>query len=225
MRRDIIKDVEIKEPPLEELTRRYSTFSSIKRSCIGGCGCLVVLLIAFIVIIKVFLGVGPQNVSKVPNDFPTDIPIYDAENISEITFISGQYKNRAIEIAAIIPKVILSPLISALDKDMVSSSDEKTSMKNIWKIVNEPVGDKRNVVKVKWINMPAEYDFVYNHYKNELTKSDYIITATSVGENEKQFSFAKDSISGSFYVKINKEMTSTELANLIVNYYSSTSTQ
>ena len=73
--------------------------------------------------------------------------------------------------------------------------------------------------------MTAEQDFVYNYYKSEVTKANYKITATSETETEKQFSFAKDSISGSFYTKIdNIKDTGTKLANLIINYYSSTST-
>ena len=226
MRRDIIKDVEIKDPPLEELTKRYSTFSSIKRSCIGGCGCLIFLIIIIIVILKLFLGVGPQTVNKVPIDFPASIPVYDPESISEITFIDGQYKNRAIEIAAIIPKLILSPLISALDQDNINTSnDEKTNIKNVWKIINSPVGDQRNVVKIHWTNMNAESNFVYNYYKNELIKANYIVTDVNLNDdNAKQFSFLQGNIGGSFYVKINKNRAGTELANLIVNYYSNIAT-
>jgi len=226
MRRDIIKDVEIKDPPLEELTKRYSTFSSIKRSCIGGCGCLIFLIIIIIVILKLFLGVGPQTVNKVPIDFPASIPVYDPESISEITFIDGQYKNRAIEIAAIIPKLILSPLISALDQDAINTSnDEKTNIKNVWKIINSPVGDQRNVVKIHWTNMNAESNFVYNYYKNELIKANYIVTDVNLNDdNAKQFSFLQGNIGGSFYVKINKNRAGTELANLIVNYYSNIAT-
>jgi len=222
MRRDIIKDVVIKDPPLEELTKRYSTFSSIKRSCIGGCGCLVFFIIIIIVILKLFLGVGPQTINKVPIDFPDNIPVYDSESISEITFINGQYKNRAIEIAAIIPKLILSPLISALDQDTINTSnDEKTNIKNVWKIINSPVGDQRNVVKIRWINMNAEGNFVYNYYKNELIKANYTVADVNINDDDaKQFSFSQGNIGGSFYVKIDKNRTGTELANLIVNYYS-----
>jgi len=94
MRRDVIKNVKIVEPPLEEFTRKYSTFSAIKRTCLGGCGCFVFLVIAIYIVVKFFLGVGPQTIKIVPENFPKDIPVYDKENIETMTFISGKYKNR-----------------------------------------------------------------------------------------------------------------------------------
>lgn len=224
MRRDIIKDVKIKEPPLEELTRKYSTFSNLKRSCLTGCGCLVFLLIILIIILKFALGVGPQQVTKVPADFPVDIHIYDKENITAITFISGKYKNRAIEIAAIFPKLILSPIISVLDKDLVDDqAGKKSTFKNMWKIINSPVSDQRDVVKITWENLTAEPDFIYDYYQTELKKKGYTIEAESQGQTEQQFSFSKQTTAGSFYLKMDSAKTNTILANLIVNYYPPTS--
>lgn len=220
MRRDIIKDVKIKEPPLEELTRKYSTYSNIKRSCLTGCGCLIFLLIALIIILKFALGVGPQQITAVPANFPADIPIYDRENITDITFISGKYKNRVIEIAAIFPKLILSPLISVLDKDMVDNqSGKKSTFKNMWKIINSPVSDQRDVIKIRWENLTAEPNFIYTYYQTEFKKKGYGIEAESQGQTEQQFSFSKQTTAGSFYLKMDSEKTNTILANLIVNYY------
>ena len=223
MRRDIIKDVEIIEPPLEEMTKKYSTFSSIKRSCLGGCGCFIIFIIIIVVAFKMFLGAGPQEIKTVPPNFPIDVPVYDEENIDRITFVSGQYKNRSVEVAAIFPKLILSPLLSVVEKDEVTApKNEKESAKNIWKIISSPVSDKRNMVKIEWKNLPAEFNFVYNYYKNELTKSGYTIDAISASQTEKQFSFSQGENTGSFYVKIiDQNQTNTEYASLIINYNAS----
>ncbi len=216
MRRDIIKDVEIKEPPLEELTRKYSTFSSIKRSCLGGCGCLFFLIIIVVLILKFAIGVGPKEISSSPQDFPTGIPIYDKDTIESITYISGTYKNRVIEIAALFPKIILSPLISALDKD--TESNDSSTFKEIWKLVNSPVSDQRDIIKIKWKQLNTDSDFLYSYYSTELKKSEFTITTESKSKHDKQFSFKKDSITGSFYVKSTLTGNKIENANLIVNY-------
>ena len=84
-----LDDIEIVEPPLGELTKTHSH----KRACFTGCGCIVFLIITIIIGLKIYIGPGPQTLQKVPTNFPTDIPIYDRNNIEEITFISGQYKN------------------------------------------------------------------------------------------------------------------------------------
>jgi hypothetical protein len=219
MRRDIIKNVEIKEPPLEELTRKYSTFSSIKRNCLGGCGCLLFLIIILILILKFAIGVGPKNLSTVPTDFPVGIPVYDEEQIDSITYISGTYKNRVIEIAALFPKIILTPLISALDKDSTSDNQESSNFKDMWKIINAPVSDRRDVIKIKWKDLNTDPSFLYSYYLTELKKNEYKVTTESKTKNEKQFSFSKDSITGSIHVKSNDENTKTQVANLIVNYF------
>jgi len=225
MRKDVIKNVTIKEPPLEELTRKYSTFSFIKRSCMGGCGCLVFLLIIFILVLKFALGVGPQNLNTVPVDFPKNIPIYDQENIETITFVGGTYKNRIVEIAAIFPKVILSPIINVLDKESTEEpEDVSAKFKNVWGLINSPVSDKRNVIKIKWTELTAEPYFVYSYYKTELKNKGYKITAETTKPDSRQFIFTKKDISGSFFVKMDEQKVKTVLANLIVNYYSPVST-
>ena len=162
MRRDIIKDVEIKEPPLEELTRKYSTFSSIKRSCIGGCGCLVFIVIIIIIILKFAIGIGPQTITKMPTNFPYGIPVYDENKIEKITFISGTYKNRVIELSALFPKIILSPIISVLDPQD-SGLENKSTLKDVWKLINSPVSDQRDVIKIKWNNLNTDPEFLYSY--------------------------------------------------------------
>ncbi len=218
MRRDIIKDVEIKEPPLEELTRKYSTFSSIKRSCIGGCGCLVFIVIIIIIILKFAIGIGPQTITKMPTNFPYGIPVYDENKIEKITFISGTYKNRVIELSALFPKIILSPIISVLDPQD-SGLENKSTLKDVWKLINSPVSDQRDVIKIKWNNLNTDPEFLYSYYKNELQKNGFEITAESKSKQENQFSFKKDQTTGSLYVKSFNTQTKTETANLIVNYY------
>lgn len=225
MRKDVIKNVTIKEPPIEELTRKYSTFSFIKRSCMGGCGCLVFLLIVSILILKFALGVGPQTLGYVPDDFPKEIPVYDKDNIESVTFISGTYKNRVVEIAAIFPKIILSPIISVLDKEIDDQPEDVGSkFRNMWGVVNSPVSDKRNVAKIKWANLKAEPNFVYSYYKTELKKQGYKIKTETNALNSRQFTFVKEQTDGSFYVKMDDDKINTILANLIVNYYSKATT-
>jgi len=202
MRRNI-NNVEIVEPPIGELTKKYSAFSAIKRTCFTGCGCLVVLIIGITIFLRLALGSGPQTLKKIPDNFPTDIPIYDVDNTEQITFVSGKYKNRGIEIAAFFPKIILSPLFLTLNKDEQNTADtgKLTSVKNLWKIISAPVSDHRDTVQIEWRNLDAEPSFIINYYKTELNKNDYKIDVESEGQAVRQFSFSKDTITGSIYVQ------------------------
>ena len=171
MRRNI-NNVEIVEPPIGELTKRYSAFSAIKRTCFTWCGCLVLLLIGIIIFLRVALGSGPETLKKIPDNFPNNIPIYDKDNIEQITFVSGKYKNRGIEIAAFFPKIILSPLFLTLNKNEQSSDDtgKLSSVKNLWKIISAPVSDHRDTLQIEWRNLDAMPSFITNYYKMELKK-------------------------------------------------------
>ncbi|MBI2037730.1 MAG: hypothetical protein HYT15_02230 [Candidatus Magasanikbacteria bacterium] len=202
MRRDL-NSVEIVEPPIGELTKKYSAFSAIKRACLTGCGCLVFLIIGIIIFIRLAMGSGPETLNTVPQNFPKDIPVYDTDSIEKITFISGKYKNRGIEIAAFFPKIILSPLLISLDKDSQNPADPNklTSVTNLWKIISTPVSDHRDTVQIEWRRLNADPFFIVGYYKTELKKESYKIDVESEGKNVQQFSFSKDDITGSMYVQ------------------------
>ncbi len=219
MRRNILDNVKIVEPPLEELVKGRSGW---KRSCAAGCGCVVVLLIGAVIFVRVFTGPGPQTLKTAPPNFPKDIEIYDAENMEKITFISGRYKNRSIEIAALFPKVILSPLLLALNKDTeaTTSTAKGEVLKNIWKIISTPVGDHRDTVQIEWRELDAEPSFVISYYKTELGKKGFTIDVESSGQGVRQFSFSRavDGVSGSLYAKGDEEnRPGTDYAILTVN--------
>lgn len=202
MRRNI-NNVEIVEPPIGELTKKYSAFSAIKRACLTGCGCLVFVIIAIIIIIRLVMGSGPETLKSIPENFPSDIPVYDPDSIQQITFISGKYKNRGIEIAALFPKIILSPLLVTLDKGSQNNveNDKTTSIKNLWATISEPVSDHRDTVQIEWRKLNADPFFIIGYYKTELKKESYNIDVESEGSNVQQFSFSKGTISGSMYVQ------------------------
>ncbi len=219
MRRNI-NNVEIVEPPIGELTRKYSAFSAIKRTCLTGCGCLVLVIIGIIIFLRVALGSGPQTLKQIPDNFPADIPIYDKDNTEQITFVSGKYKNRGIEIAAFIPKIILSPLFLTLNKNNqdTNTTDKLASVKNLWQIISSPVSDHRDTIQIEWRNLDAAPSFIIDYYKTELKKEDYNIDEESKGNNVQQFSFSKDNITGSIYVQGNEKIKSgTDYMVLTVN--------
>lgn len=226
MRKNVIDNVKVVEPPLGEFSKQHS---SLKRTCITGCGCIALFIIGGIIALKLAVGPGPKTLKTVPEDFPKNIPVYDKDTIEQITFISGKYKNRGMEIAAFFPKIILSPLLLTLNKDgsdLPAASPSSTiiekqarSLQRVWKLITTPVGDHRDTVQVEWKNMDAEPRFVISYYRNELRKAGYKIDAESEGAGVRQFSFsALDETTGSLYVKSNEEdHPGTDYAALTVN--------
>ncbi len=72
--RQKLDNVEIKNPPIGEFNKKPSC---IKRGCFGGCGLIILFLIAILVILKFTTTENPKELKALPEFFPAEIPIYD----------------------------------------------------------------------------------------------------------------------------------------------------
>ena len=188
-----IETVEIVEPPIGELTKKHG---GLKRGCFTGCGCIVLFLIGIIVAIRLFIGSGPETIKNIPNNFPKDIPVYDRDNIDSITYISGTYKSRSMEIAGLFPKFILSPVLLKLGNETGTTQEpsNQNTLQKLWTILTTPVGDSRDTVHIEWQTISADPSFVLSYYKTELRKQGYTIADSN---STPEVSFEKNTITGS----------------------------
>jgi len=209
MRRNI-EQIEIKEPPIQEITKSKSC---ARRSCTTGLGCIVIFLIAALLLLKFVAGPNVKELKQVPDNFPKEIPIYDKDNITKITFISGKDKNRVLEMAAFIPKLILSPIILVLDNNIKEDAD----WKDWWKLMQEPVADNRDIIKIEWTELSAEPRFIYKYYENELEKFDFDVEQLTYDDTKKEFSFQLDEIEGIMYIEDIVEENGTDFISLTIN--------
>jgi hypothetical protein len=223
MRRNI-EQIEIKEPPIQEITKRKSC---ARRSCTTGLGCIVIFLVAALLLLKFAAGPNVKNLKQVPDNFPKEIPVYDKDNITKITFISGKEKNRVLEMAAFIPKLILSPIILVLDNSIETKRDvddkgnvsikKEADWKDWWRLMQEPIADDRDIIQIEWTGLPAEPRFIYKYYENELKKFDYEIEQISYNDEKKEFSFQLDEIEGIIYVEDITKENGTDFVSLTIN--------
>lgn len=218
MRKPDIDEIEIVEPPVGELTKPRN---SLKKTCLTGCGCVIFLIIALTLAIKLFIGTGPTTIKKLPENFPRGIPVYAKDSIDQITYIRGTYKNRSMEIAAFFPKVILSPLLLQLRPDASVSSSEGfiTANKNFWTLLTTPVGDSRDTVQIDWKTLDAEPGFVVSYYKKELGKQGYSVSEINKDNSSYQITFENtDDIAGTLIAVGNEEdHPGTDYATLTIN--------
>lgn len=212
--------IEIVEPPIEELTKQPSVW---KRAAALGCGGLILVLILLFVGLKISLGPGPSTLRTVPSNFPSNIPIYDKENIDRITFIFGRYKDRAVEIAALFPKIILAPLFISLDNTGAGAtntpSGSKFSLVKFWQVITTPVGDAHDTVQIEWRNVDAGPQYIYSYFKNELLKNKYTIDSETKSPGFNQFTFStQNNVSGLLLVQADDTKNSgTDYVALTVN--------
>src|SRR3989339_281549 len=216
-----LDSIEIVEPPIQELSKQRHGFL---KTCLTSCLIIVILVTIGIFALKYSLGPGPKNLKKLPDNFPADVPIYDKENIETITFISGRYKNRGVEIAAFLPKIILSPLIARITpagNPSANSDSQSGSFTNIWRVITTPVSDGHDSIQIEWRDMDTSPEFFISYYKKELEKKNFSIDTESEGKTFRQITFSRaDGISGSAYASWDADdKTRTQYALLTVNTY------
>jgi hypothetical protein len=195
---DLLDNIEIVEPPLQELTRRGSF---LKRTCLTGCGCLVILIVGIIISVYLFLGTGPKTLKKVPDYFPKNIPLYDTDAIEVITVVPGKYEARSVELAVFFPKVILAPLLhTTISTSSTSSvfSTQINSFKKLWQVAITAPEDYTDTIKIEWQNVDADPLFIFSYYKSELVKNNYQIKIENEDPLNPEFSFSHNAIKGNF---------------------------
>lgn len=217
MRRNIEK-IEIQEPPIEELKKKRSC---LKHTCVSGCGCLILFLIGSIIFLQLTSGERVKELKNVPDNWPKSIPVYDKDNISKISILSGQERGQNLEKIALIPKFILSPIFIILEKKFPVEKnnpegrmEQKTTWESFVKIMKEPVADHRDKIQIEWSNLPAEPYFIFNYYKNALKKENFSINESVDREEIRQFKFNLDQTEGVLYIKDTAENKGTDFASL-----------
>ena len=213
MRRNI-EQIEIKEPPIKELGKKRSC---LKRTCLTGCGCIFIFIIASIFLLKFATGPRTKKLDEVPNNFPESIPLYDSDNIQEISFTSGKEKGRIIEITAFVPKLILSPIILGLDKKTDTNTKKTDGWQNFVDLMKDPIVDQRDTTVVEWTEMPAEPWFVQSYYETELKNSGYTTERDNEENNTiRKLDFELDEIEGILQIKDDPTQSGTDYVSLTI---------
>ncbi|MCX6782097.1 MAG: hypothetical protein NTW66_03200 [Candidatus Magasanikbacteria bacterium] len=212
---DRIIDVEIIEPPIQELKKRGPWLTT---ACMSGCGFILIFVVGIIIGIKIFIGSGPREIKNLPPNFPAGIPIYDEYNIDKITHITGRYKSRSMEVSALFPKLILSPLILNNDAGQSGENRRPGIIRELWRTFTEPVGDTRDTVQIEWRDISGDAKTMMAYYKNNLIDANCSIESETAGLTFTQLTFTRgDGLSGTIYVEPGEEKKIISYAYLIIN--------
>ncbi len=206
---DSIDDVEIVEPPLQELKQKGSFF---KRTCLFGCSFFFIIAIALVVLVRLFLGSAPNNNKEFPKFFPTAlIPIYDRDSVEEIYTIPEKYQKRREEIAHLFS-----------NNPIKNQSSTFYFLKQLWKEAQVPPDQYATTIVITWSKLDAEPHFITNYYKNELQKRNFEITTSSDEKNNLSFSFNGHNLNGTFEARpsaYKKSGTDKATLSVTIPYY------
>ncbi len=191
MRRNI-EDIEIQDPPLEELKKKSSC---VKSTCFTGFGCVAVFIIGSLILLKFSEWPKTTELKTVPENFPESIPIYSKDDIDLVKFTSGAEQSRARQLVALAPKVLLYPLLSEK-----RSLPQIFNWQNFREYLKRPATDHRDQTIIEWRDLAAEPKFIERYYQSELKKNGYTVTNTSKQENNFEFIFNHEATEGIFSI-------------------------
>lgn len=213
-----LEHIAIVEPPLRELNKRHSWLGA---SCFGGCGIIVLLIAISITCIKLFLGPGPSESSKIPENFPSStIPVYDENNIDRVVTIPGRYTARGIHLSAIIPDLLLNRLYTdseSTSEIALPTSTIPRSVQTLWEDLRTPTTNYTVTTRFEWRDLEAEPTFIRSFYEQALEKNGFIIENEIISKSTQQFTFhnIKSGITGSLFIEKTSTLKRTGTARVI----------
>lgn len=219
--REEINNIEIKEPPIQKLNKERSC---LKKSCTTGCGCIVLIVIISLLILKFIAVPRPKELKSIPSYFPEIIPLYDEQDIEKITYTSGKQKNKILELTAYLPKIILVPIYLSINeylppeiKSDLEDMKDKTGWEKFVYLMQRPITDKKDIIEIEWKKLSADPEFIYEYYQTELKKQKFDTDIISQTKSTKQMSFIKYDIHGVLYINDDPDKKGTDLTILTIS--------
>lgn len=190
-----IDNIEIQEPPIEELKKKSSC---LKSTCFTGFGCVTIFIIGSLLLLKFSAGPQMEKLAKLPETFPSSIPVYSPDDITNITFVSGQEPNKIKEYLANIPKIVFYPILLTLENKNGNPPKEIFNRENFRQYLEQPKNENRDTYTIEWQEINASPSFIEKYYQTELEKNDYQINTQNNQEDNFIFSFSNNEITGDF---------------------------
>lgn len=197
--------VTIQQPPIKELGKKRSC---IKRTCTTGCFFILLFIVGIFLLVKFVSAPRSKQMKNIPEIIKTSTVLYDAENIDELRYIPGRNQHSLIETIALLPKVLLSPVVLNLDKKVNS---DNTNWQAFARYIKEPITDTRDSYELYWSELPATQRFVFDYYEQGLLQTGYSV---EVSTDRKSIRFSKEHISGTIRVEGDETQQASTMVTL-----------
>lgn len=201
----------IEQPPLK------NEGSCIRRALVAIFTLVLILIIIFTVIALFFNKPTITRLPKLPDNFPTDIPLYNFSDRVYINYLNTEESNSMWHRASLVPRFILGQLVIKINPDI--SEEEKVlnnnirlgdavNISNIQKLLAvSETQENTDQIEIGWEKMSDESPKkVFTYYKKNFEDQDYKVTLGANNDNQKGFYFSKEKVSGEINIEIENKL-------------------
>ncbi len=220
--------IQIQEPTLKEIKKHHGW---LRGSCLTGCGCIGLFFLVLYVAFKLIVGSGPTVLTNFPADFPRDIPQSNSEKLITVVEVSATSKTRALWVATVIPRLLLSPVLSEIDPE-ARITEQKDSLGRVAftrtigredyiRYLSLPTGAAgTKTVVATWNNIKTYPSIAVDAFEKQLERAGYTITPLKdVGEKNAGITFSRGATSGVVRaLDLHPDQPGIEFMELMVNY-------
>ncbi len=214
-------NVEIQDPAIKEFKKDRSC---IRRSCLTGGGCLFLIFLLLVLIIRFAAVPRPKELKDIPEAFHETIPVYGEQSIEQMTFASGKDQKRALHITTYLPKTFVGPILTTINPELLEQNEQikkeldgKSTWERITFFSNRDVIIEKDRYEIIWEDLTAEPDFISAFYRSALEEKGFDVTRVRSGRSHSQLSFVKNQIEGSLYIEDDPMETGTSFVSLVVH--------
>ena len=214
----------IEEPPL------INQKSCLRRGCSLLFSCSVLAVIVFLLIGWFWSEPGAQRLAALPNNFPTDIPLYKFEERAGIYYLQSIDKDTTFQRLARVPKLTLNYILFIINPELVPETinekgkvavGERLNWNELGNILQKsPSKISVDTITITWEKIDDKEIDIYKFFERNLKKQDDAVTMLSKNTD---LNFQKDQVSGRLTIAKSDEKNNTIDFSLRVDYSSDSS--
>ncbi len=191
---------DVQEPILSEKR------SCLRGGCFSSCGCLVMIGILMLLILRIAWGPRTINLSQVPDHFPEAVSVFEPDSIRSIKVTRAVNANRTLSTATALPRLIYNPIekiISLRKSESPSLLDQFVAAGGEIREIFLTPGDESSSdrITLSWGELPEDIEEVRDFYMRAFEDAGVRVTTRFDNANNFEAEFKRGEISGSLLIE------------------------
>jgi len=197
----------IEQPPLK------NEGSCIRRAFVALFTLTLILVIVFTIIALFFNKPTITRIGNLPENFPTDAPLYNFSDRVYINYLNTEESNSLWHRASLVPRFIFGQVIIKINPDLTDDDKilnnnirlgDTININNLKKLLaKSETQENTDIVEIGWEKMKDETPRkVFNYYKKNFEDQGYKTIIGANNDSQKGFSFSKNKVTGEINIEI-----------------------